>query len=184
MSERERFEAWAKPDGYDVYRPNGTYYSSAETRDAWQAWQAAVAAERKRIVKALNQKQEAVYQDAESDEDLVAAAIYNLALDWAIQQITEESEMTQQDARRYMQNQPEQKVAYDKDGNPVGTVITWPSGNVSVGPPPERKVPQPLTEDDLKFDGYGDWVVKGSRILKSNGLGIYKIADIEEACRK
>lgn len=43
MTDRERFEAWAKPEGYDVSRPNGTYYNSADTRDAWQTWKAAVA---------------------------------------------------------------------------------------------------------------------------------------------
>ena len=48
MTDRERFEEWAIPRGYNVYY--GHEYHDQETQRAWLAWQAAVTAERKRMV--------------------------------------------------------------------------------------------------------------------------------------
>ena len=42
---RAQFEAWAKENGYSLYRHNGAAYSSFLTQNVWAAWQAALAAQ-------------------------------------------------------------------------------------------------------------------------------------------
>lgn len=74
------------------------------------------------------------------------------ALD-AIEQTREQPQITQQDARRYMQNQP------------------------------GRKVPQPLTKEEVVAAGF-PMTASNVGILKDAGLGIYRIADIKAACGK
>ena len=42
---RAQFEAWAKENGYSLYRHNGAAYSSFLTQNVWAAWKAALAAQ-------------------------------------------------------------------------------------------------------------------------------------------
>jgi hypothetical protein len=62
---RERFEEWARSEGYSlkVLMDDPLEYVSTETDDAWTGWQAAAAAERKRLMERFTQERAILMRD-------------------------------------------------------------------------------------------------------------------------
>lgn len=78
MSDRDRFEVWAKDEGLSVTQAEGDgwgNYSSCETFWAWQAWQAAQSAQEP-TAEMIKQGAAALYPTGELTPQETAVCVY------------------------------------------------------------------------------------------------------------
>lgn len=89
---RAQFEAWAKENGYSLYRHNGAAYSSFLTQNVWAAWSAALAAQERggeRVAAARLALDPLAIEPAfraYADEDISLGRAREVALNWAMGQ--------------------------------------------------------------------------------------------------